>query len=123
MHALPAGTVVRNQTSSIDGVSTLVETARQEWADGHRRLEAERANPPRYRVLHAQVDAITERLRRRLGAVYTLSELAAEYRGSERWVHDAIAGLPGPAQRPAGLATATDAAFHLYARGAQDYEP
>lgn len=99
------------------------ELARQEWADGYRRLEAERDNPTRYRTLHAQVDAVTEQLRRRIGSVYTVAELAAEYRRSEPWVRDAIAELPPPVQWPPGVSLATDAAFHLYARGARDYEP
>ncbi len=104
-------------------MSTLVEIARQEWADGYRRLEAERSNASLYQLLHDQVDAITEQLRRRLGGAYTLSELVDEYRRSEAWMHDAIARLPRAAQSPAGLITATDTAFHFYARGAQDYEP
>jgi len=99
------------------------ELARQEWADGHRRLEAERDNRTRYRTLHAQVDAVTEQLRRRIGSVYTLAELADEYRRSEAWVRDAIAELPPPVQWPPGVSLATDAAFYLYARGARDYEP
>jgi hypothetical protein len=104
-------------------VSTLVDIARQEWADGHRRLEAERGNASRYRVLHGLVDVVLEQLRRRIGAVFTLDELAAEYRRSESWVREAVAELPPKAQWQPGLTTATDAAFHLYARGAQDYEP
>jgi hypothetical protein len=104
-------------------VTTAVEIARQEWADGHRRLEAEREHAVRYRLLHAQVDAITEQLRRRLGSVFTLGELAAEYGRAEGWAQGAVAELD-PAERwLPGLATATDAAFHLYARGAQDYKP
>jgi hypothetical protein len=99
------------------------ELARQEWADGYRRLEAERENRTRYRTLRAQVDAVIEQLRRRVGAVYTLEQLAAEYGRSESWVRDVIAELPPPAQWPAGVTLATDAACHLYARGARDYEP
>ena len=104
-------------------MSTLVEIARQEWADGYRRLEAERGNSSRYRLLHGQLDVVTEQLRRRIGSVFTLAELAAEYRGSEPWVREAIAELPPPAQWQPGLTTATDAAFYLFARGAQDYKP
>lgn len=104
-------------------MSTTVEVARQEWAEGHRRLEQERDNAARYRVLHAQVEVVTEQLRRRLGAVFTLSELAAEYHRSEAWVREAIEALPPKARWQPGLTTATDAAFHLYARGARDYEP
>ena len=104
-------------------MSTAVEIARQEWAEGHKRLEAERDNASRYRLLHAQLDAVIEQLRRRIGAVFTLSELVAEYHRSETWVRESIAELPLAWQSQAGLTIATDAAFHLYARGAQDYEP
>jgi hypothetical protein len=97
--------------------------ARQEWADGYRRLESERENPARYRVLLAQADAIGVELRRRVGSVYTLAELAAEYHASDRWVAATLAELPGEARYPAGVSIATDAAFHLYARGARDYVP
>ena len=111
------------RASTIAGVSTMVEIARQEWADGYRRLEAERDDATRYRLLHAQVDAISEQLRRRIGAVYTLAELAGEYRRAERWAREAIADLPPAAQWQPGLTRAIDAAFHLYARGALDYTP
>jgi hypothetical protein len=104
-------------------VSTLVEIARQEWAEGHRRLEAERANPARYRILRGQVDVVLDGLSRRIGSAFTIEELAAEYRHAESWVRAAVAELPPEAQWPPGLTVAADAAFHLYARGAQDYEP
>ncbi len=104
-------------------MSIAVEVARQEWAEGHRRLEQARDDPSRSRALHAQVEAVTEQLRRRIGAVFTLAELEAEYRCSDAWVREAIAELPAKERWQAGLTTATDAAFHLYARGARDYEP
>lgn len=109
--------------ASIARVSTLVEMAQQEWAAGNRRLEGYRDDPGRYGLLHAHVDAILEQLRRRLGAVYTLGELAAEYRRSESWAFEAIEQLPPPTRWLPGLTIATDAAFYLYARGAQDYRP
>ena len=101
----------------------IAELARQEWADGYRRLESEREEPARYRVLLAQVGAIADELRRRVGSVFTLAELADEYSGADRWVAEALAALPVEARYPAGVSVATDAAFHLYARGAQDYAP
>jgi hypothetical protein len=104
-------------------VTTAVEIARQEWADGDRRLEASRDDPTRYRRLHAQAEAVAEQLRRRVGGVFTLDELASEYRRAEAWAREAGAGLPPADQWPPGLATATDAAFHRYSRGARDYEP
>lgn len=104
-------------------MTSAVEIARQEWTDGHRRVEAERESPARYRLLHAQIDAVTEQLRRRVGSAYTLEELASEYRRAEAWAWEAVGELPAAERWPAGLAIATDAAFHLYSRGARDYEP
>jgi hypothetical protein len=73
--------------------------------------------------LLAQVEGITDELRRRIGSVYTLDELAAEYRRAESWVRDALAELPPEVRWTPGVSVATDAAFYLYARGARDYEP
>jgi hypothetical protein len=99
------------------------ELARQEWAAGHRRLEDERENAALYRALLAQVEGIAGELRRRVGSVYTIAQLASEYRRADQWVPQALAELPAEAHYPAGVSVATDAAFHLYARGAKDYEP
>lgn len=104
-------------------MTTTLEIARQEWAEGHRRFEAERANAVRYRVLMAQIDVVTDQLRRRLGTVFALAELAAEYRSAESWAGSALADLPPSARWAPGVTIVTDAAFHLYARGAQDYKP
>lgn len=99
------------------------DLARHEWAAGYRRLEDERENGPRYRQLLAHVEAVSDELRRRIGLVFTISELAAEYSGADDWVSEALAELPPEVQYPAGVSLATDAAFYLYARGARDYEP
>ena len=103
-------------------MSTLV-AVRQEWAEGNRRLESEREDPRRYRLLRVQTAAIAEELRRRIGSVFTLSELADEYRRAERWSREVFAELPPEAQWAPGLTVAVDAAFHQFARGARDYEP
>ena len=58
-----------------------------------------------------------------LAQIKTISELASEYRRADDWVPHALAELPPEAHYPAGASLATDAAFHLYARGARDYEP
>ena len=104
-------------------MSTGAELVRHEWAEGYRRFEDAREEPVRYRALHAQLDAIIDQLRRRVGARFQLDELVAEYRHSDRWAHDLLPELPREAQWAPGLTIAVDAAFHLYARGAQDYRP
>ena len=104
-------------------MSTGAELVRHEWADGYRRLESTRDDPARYRVLRAQVDTIVDQLRRRVGARFELEELVAEYRRWDTSAHDLLPELPEDARWAPGLTTAVDAAFHLYARGAQDYVP
>ena len=104
-------------------MSTGAELARQEWAEGYRRFESAREEPARYRALHAQLDAITEQLRRRVGAGFVLDELVVEYRRSDQWTGQLLLELPEYARWAPGLTIAADAAFHLYARGAQDYRP
>jgi hypothetical protein len=100
-----------------------VESARRDWEDGHRRLheQAQRAEQPE-RLL-AQVDAVLAELRRRVGGTYTLGELAAAYARAEQWSRTAVAEeAPAPGW-PRTLSLVEAAAFHEYARGAQDYEP
>ncbi len=100
-----------------------IDVVRREWEEGHRRLEAARANPEPYRRLLAQVEAITEELRKRVGSTFTLAQLAEAYRGAERWSRDVVAeNAPAPGW-PRTLTVAEDAAFHLYQRGAVDYRP
>jgi hypothetical protein len=104
-------------------MSAGAEPVRQEWAEGYRRLESTQEEPARYRALHAQLDAIIDQLRRRVGARFELEELVAEYRRSDVWAQDLLPELPEEARWAPGLTIAVDAAFYLYARGAQDYRP
>jgi hypothetical protein len=103
-------------------MSAGTHTVRHEWADGYRRFESERETA-HYRALLAQLDAVTAELRRRVGSVYLLDELAAEYGRSDVWAQRLLTELSPPDRWAPGLSTAVDAAFHFYARGAQDYEP
>jgi hypothetical protein len=100
-----------------------VASARREWEEGSRRFFEVARDPARADLLHQQVDAVTEELRRRVGGTFTLAELADVYAGTERWLLHAVEER-APARgwsRTASLAA--DAAFHAYSRGAQDYEP
>ena len=100
-----------------------LESARREWEEGHRRLQDEAlrlSNPER---LLGQVDAVVSELRRRVGGTYTLRELAAAYAGAERWSRAVVSERAPAPGWPRTLSLVEAAAFHEYARGAQDYEP
>lgn len=102
---------------------TTVTAARREWDDGNRRFAEAAREPSRADVLHRQRDILLEELRRRVGAVFTLTELAAAYEGSERWMLAVIEERAPSRGWARTVAIAGDAAFHAYSRGAQDYEP
>jgi len=104
-------------------VSADLASARSEWEDGYGRLLEEARDPARADSLHAQVDAVTAELRRRVGATFSLRELAAAYPDSERWTREAVSDLSPSAGWPRTLSLVGAAAFHLYARGALDYTP
>ena len=100
-----------------------LESARREWEEGWRRLHDEArglSNPER---LLAQVDTVVAELRRRVGGTFTLRELAAAYVGAERWSRAIVAAQAPAPGWPRTLSLVEAAAFHEYARGAQDYEP
>ena len=98
--------------------TTLV---RQEWEEGHRRLEAERGDRARYERLLEQVDVVTGELRRRVGQTYSLGELAAAYQDAERWAHESVHERATSPHWPRDLALVLAAAFYAYQRGATDY--
>jgi hypothetical protein len=100
-----------------------VESARRDWLDAYRRLEQEAREPSRAEPLWAQVDVVSEELRRRVGGRFTLRELAAEYRTAEAWVRDVISQRAPSAGWARTLSLVEGAAFHAYSRGAEDYEP
>jgi hypothetical protein len=97
-----------------------VDAVRQQWADAYRGLTRD---PGMTTGVREQVEAVTLELQRRVGAGFTLGELAEEYDRSERW---ALTAISEHSRRPGWIRTASsaaDAAFHLYARGARDYRP
>jgi hypothetical protein len=100
-----------------------LELTRHEWAEGHRLIEAERGDPPRYHQLTSQVEVVVDELRRRVGGTYTLAELAGAYHGADAWARAVVADhAPGPGW-PRDLSLVLAAAFNAYQRGAADYAP
>jgi hypothetical protein len=104
-------------------VAADLESARREWLDAYRRLEQESREPGRAEPLWAQVEVVSEELRRRVGGRFTLRELAAEYRTAEVWVREVVSQRAPTPGWPRTLSLVEGAAFHAYARGAEDYEP
>jgi len=104
-------------------VTTEVESARREWEEAYRRLQTADASSPEAERLHRQVAVVTDELRRRVGATFTLGELVAEYGHADAWAMDAVSRHAATPGWPRMLAVAEGAAFHLYARGAVDYAP
>jgi hypothetical protein len=104
-------------------VTADVEIARGEWEEAYRRVQEGARDPARAEPLRLQLGVLTDELRKRVGGTYTLRELAAAYRDAERWSRDAIAERAAAPGWPRTLADVAGAAFHLYARGATDYEP
>ena len=100
-----------------------VESARREWAEGHRRLTEQARDTMTGERLLAQVDVVAAELRRRVGGVFTLRELAAAYARSDEWSRAVVSEQAPAPGWPRTLSLVEAAAFHLYARGAQDYLP
>ena len=103
----------------------MVDVARQQWADGARRLELERGDPVRYHQLSELVDAVVEELTKRLGRTFDLGELAELHGRADEWARELVVDTIPPRAR-VGVADAVlvlDAACQRYARGAGDYRP
>jgi hypothetical protein len=103
----------------------VIESARQQWDEGARRLAGEARDPARYRQLCDLVDAVVAELRRRMGHHFTLAELADAHAGADDWVRDIVREATPPKARVGVSDTALvqDAAFFAYSRGAGDYRP
>ena len=100
-----------------------LDQTRLEWEQGYARLQRELRETPRGDALLAEVDAVTGALRRRIGQSFTLGELADAYATADDWARESVSEIEPASGWPRRLATVTEAAFHLYSRGAVDYEP
>lgn len=100
-----------------------LESARREWEEGHRRLLEQARDEATGDRLLPQVDVVAAELRRRVGGVFTLRELAEAYARSDEWTRAVVSEQAPAPGWPRTLSLVEAAAFHLYARGAQDYQP
>lgn len=94
-----------------------IDNALFQWEDGWRALQALGGDQRAQRRAQAVVDAIRDELRLRIGATFTLAELADLYgRGTDWSLATAVEVAPGLDARPLA-----DAAFWLHRRGATDF--
>jgi hypothetical protein len=100
-----------------------VQTVRVDWERAYAKIETQKNDPRRYRRLLDAVEAVTAELRGRVGQTFTLEQLLAAYATVESWGRDAVAERAPYDGWPRDLALVEDAAFHVYARGALDFEP
>ena len=100
-----------------------LDQTRREWEQGHARFQRELRETQRPAALRAELEAVTAALRRRIGQSYSLSELADLYVSADDWAREAVGQTEPASGWPRRLATVTEAAFHLYSRGAVDYQP
>ena len=100
-----------------------LDQTRREWEQGEARFQRELPDAPRPEAVRSELDAVTAALRRRIGQSFSLSDLADLYATADDWAREAVAETEPAGGWPRRLATVTEAAFHLYSRGAVDYEP
>jgi hypothetical protein len=100
-----------------------LDTVRQEWEEGNRRFERALEDPVAHDRLLAQLEIVSDELRKRIGQTFTLDELARAYTGADRWVRDVVEERASTPGWPRTLSIVQDAAFYLYQRGAVDYAP
>ena len=100
-----------------------LETVRQEWEETNRRFEELARDPVARPRLLAQLDVVSDELRKRVGQTFTLDELASAYGRADDWVREAVDQLAATPGWPRTLALVQGAAFHKYQRGASDYAP
>jgi hypothetical protein len=105
------------------GAALDVVLARQQWEEGHRRIERTRSDPVAYARLAAQVELVAGALRRRVGQTFSLAELARAYDRADEWARHILEDARDEDAPLPDTATVTDAAFQLFARGASDYTP
>ena len=100
-----------------------VESAKLDWEEGFHRFEAELRDPVRAERVRTQFEVLREELRKRVGSTFTIAELAAEYSHADTWAREVMSRRAPAPDWPRTLTVVEGAAFHLYSRGAVDYEP
>ena len=99
----------------------VLDVVRREWEDGYRRFEDLSRDRVASERLRAQLDVVTDELRKRVGQTFTLDQLAGAYAQADAWTREAVSEHAATPGWPRTLAIVQDTAFYLYQRGAVDY--
>jgi hypothetical protein len=102
---------------------TIVESARRDWADGHRRFLELADEPAAAAAGQQELRVVLDELRRRVGSTFTLAELGEAYLGAEIWAQRALAERAVAATWARRISTVVDEAFYVHSRSAVDYTP
>lgn len=101
-------------------MGTTLDIAIFQWEEGYANVRNLR-EPEVKRRLDRVVNAIHSELRKRLGSVFSVSELADLYGTGTDWCLELALDLSPEGGPPPNASTATDAAFYLYMREASDF--
>ena len=104
-------------------MAVVLEVVRREWEDGYRRFQDLARDRVAGDRLAAQLEAVSDELRKRVGQTFTLEELADAYDGADDWAREAVSERAATPGWPRTVALVQDAAFYMYQRGAIDYTP
>ena len=99
------------------------DVVRREWEDGYRRFEDLSRDRVAGERLRAQLEVVSDELRKHVGQTFTLDQLAAAYSRADAWAREAVSERAATPGWPRTLTIVQDAAFYLYQRGAIDYVP
>jgi hypothetical protein len=102
-------------------VDLVLDVVRGEWEDGYRRFEDLSRDRVAGERLRAQLDVVTDELRKRVGQTFTLEQLAGAYERADAWAREAVSERAATPGWPRTLTIVQDAAFYMYQRGAVDY--
>ena len=102
---------------------TIVESARRDWADGHRRFLELGDEPAAAAAGEQELRVVLDELRRRVGSTFALDELSEAYLHAEIWAQSALAERATAASWPRRISAVVDEAFYVHSRSAVDYTP
>ena len=99
----------------------MVDTALFEWEEGYRRLQELSSSPSRYAWTNHVIEAVRDEMRQRVGATFTVAELADVYGQGTGWVLEIANRMDPEGTISWDPQLIAGAAFHLHLRGAKNW--